>query len=375
MKYLVYTLLLPFLVVTSISCSNNTFETNEAEMANIMSKIGYLIFENHNTINELFSSPEKDNILSELPINSLQNGYNIEVVERQAIEKKTASNLEITISSTLAKLLNEDAMIQIEDKVYRFTRNWLFQTIPENADKLKNVDYLKGIIASMKSNRNFKAIVSSTYNHDDINVSPIQRGITSNNNFEDPCDDPINELGEPCVGGPNDGGGGGSGSAPCVEIDEDLNPGSHNYVYNYHHKRRGRFSTIFELSSNHVTAIASTQNLRRKKIILLPDTWVDEDANFINTYVSKIVLRRRIPGDPYSSEDITLLDFTPDMSIGGLVDTDFDKDEFDQFFDTGFEWSTRYIDSYHYIEEERDCLHKVTRVSRNDEVQPINFSY
>jgi hypothetical protein len=92
MKYLVYTLLLLFLVVTSISCSNNAFEVNEPEMANLdfmnskyNVKDGYLIFENHNSINELLSSPEKDNFLSELPINSLQNGYNIEVVERQAI--------------------------------------------------------------------------------------------------------------------------------------------------------------------------------------------------------------------------------------------------------------------------------------------------
>jgi len=349
MKYLVYTLLLLFLVVTSISCSNNAFEVNEPEMANLdfmnskyNVKDGYLIFENHNSINELLSSPEKDNFLSELPINSLQNGYNIEVVERQAIEKKTTSNQEITISSTLARLLNEDAMIQLEDKIYRFTRNWLFQTTPENADKLKNVDYLKGIITSMKSNRNLKATVSSTFSQDDINVSPIQRGITSNNTSGTPCDEIGYDENDPCDPfiNPPGGGDGGGTTPPCVEIDEDLNPGSNSYVNNYNYERRGRFSTNFELSNNHVTAIASTQNLRRRNIIFFPDDWVDEDANFINTYVSKIVLRRRIPNDPYSTEDITLLNFTPDMSIGGQEDTDYDKDEYDQFFDTGFEWST-----------------------------------
>jgi len=336
-----------------------------------------LIFENHNTINDLLSTPEKDNLLSELPINSLENGYNIEVVERQAIEKKTASNQEITISTTLAKLLNEDAMIQIEDKVYRFTRNSLFQTSADNAEKLKNIDYLNDIIISMKSNKNLKASVSSTYSQDDINVSPIQRGVTTNSNSEGPCDEIGYDENDPCdpIVGPGGGAPGGVGSTPCVEIDEDLNPGGNSYVHNYNYEKRGSFSSNFETSNVKVTAIAVTENLRRKNIILFPDGWDPEYANYINANTSSITLRRSIPNDPYSSEDVVVFNTLPDMSNGGRADTSYYKHELNHWVDTGFEWRTRFIESYHYIEEDRNCLYKVTRVSRNDEVQSINFSY
>jgi len=285
-------------------------------------------------------------------------------------------------SEILLSLLNDKAILQVGDKVIRYTKHYDFSTNVEYVDKLQDDTYLANLIKEDVSSN--KASNSSMAGVSDVQIHPIVYSTTDDcavdfiddgSGLTDPCEDISNGPNPPTAPPPPTG--------PIIVTDYSTSPINSGRYVRYVDDRRAQLHVNYKTSDGRLEIKPAIDRHERRSRLFGIFTWDKSYADVLYADVYEVVLTKYFnnswsgpsesytPNVPYPSFN----NFEIAATNHGTKDHYRHERAWLHFpLDLSLSYRIESIKSIHYIEAERGGkIYKVKRIVENESRAPFRF--
>lgn len=370
-------LIMSFLLFLSVGCNQNPMAENN-QISTSTSKDfstvdGRVVFQNYNSYAEFFkNTSEAVNIVSITQLKDVDVYEDpFEIVYKTHASKSQLQHSQLfnaednkpSNSELLLSLLNEKGIVQVGDRIIRYTKYYDFSVPKEHINSILDDEFLiEQIQQKVTSN---KVSNTKTTTAIDLTISPVTYSIG-----EPDC--PVDEISEEPIDGPCEDISPGFPPPPSgsnIVIDESLTPIDDGRYVRFIDDRRAQLQILFRGSNARLEVKPIVSHEIRFRVANIFFDWKPTQADLLYADIHDVLLSRSTtefgPGVLYTPP-FNYVDFEDIGTFGVQNTSEFNPSNYvfipldDQFF-----YSTRSIKTVNYIEEERGGLiYKVKRIAK-----------